>query len=301
MNPNVTTIERKGTAVEFKFLGDGETGQFEGYGSIYNNIDSYGDMVMPGAFAASLAEHKAAGTMPGLYAEHSIYMGGDLLPVGAWNEITEDGRGLRVKGKISALDTDHGRRVRSLMQDGALRGLSIAFTVRPGGAAKTGNKKPGEAKRLLKAVDLASVDIVRDPSNPAAVIDQVKSLMAMVDHQAACKAVAAAIGLHRATMAGSDSPNVEERSQMLQHLKDAHKALTGQEMPSGMKSMPLTIRELEQILRDGGCSNTLARAFAEHGFKSSLLPREEGKDTAIAATRAALDDLGPSLAGFTLS
>ncbi len=32
-----------------------ETGVFEGYGSVFGNADWYGDVVMPGAFANSLA------------------------------------------------------------------------------------------------------------------------------------------------------------------------------------------------------------------------------------------------------
>ena len=32
------------------------TGTFEGYASVYGNVDSYGDAVMPGAFDASIRE-----------------------------------------------------------------------------------------------------------------------------------------------------------------------------------------------------------------------------------------------------
>jgi hypothetical protein len=47
-------------------------------------------LILPGAFAASLAEYKAKGTMPGMYAEHSIYTpGGDLLPIGRWLDMGE--------------------------------------------------------------------------------------------------------------------------------------------------------------------------------------------------------------------
>ena len=37
---------------EFKF--DGETGEFEGYASVFNGVDSYGDTIMPGAYKATL-------------------------------------------------------------------------------------------------------------------------------------------------------------------------------------------------------------------------------------------------------
>src|SRR5436189_273896 len=37
-------------------------GEIEGYGSVFGNEDSYGDVVEPGAFAKSLREHQAKGT-----------------------------------------------------------------------------------------------------------------------------------------------------------------------------------------------------------------------------------------------
>jgi HK97 family phage prohead protease len=204
--PLLGDIERKGTPTEFKFVSDGEPGVFEGYGGIFGNVDSYGDLILPGAFAASLADHKAKGMMPGMYAEHSIYTpGGDLLPIGRWLNMSEDGKGLRVKGKISALDTDHGKRIRALMLDGALGGLSIAYSVLKSGAVYGDGKKPDEPRRTLRAVNLTSVDIVRDPANEGARIDQVKTLLTLVDHATASKAVAAAIALHCATTAGNDS------------------------------------------------------------------------------------------------
>jgi HK97 family phage prohead protease len=295
----LVAIERKGAPIEFKFVSDGDPGLFEGYGGVFRNIDSYGDLILPGAFAASLADHKAKGTMPGMYAEHSIYTpGGDLLPIGRWLDMSEDGKGLRVKGKISALDTDHGKRIRALMLDGALGGMSIAYSVPKGGAVFGDGKKADEPRRTLRAVNLASVDIVRDPANEGARIDQVKTLLTLVDHATASKAVAAAIALHSATTVGNDSPTAEERAQLLAHLQEAHRALTGQSMPAGVKALPLTLREFEALIREmTGASNTLARAIAAHGWKA-LRPREEGQDQAAAT--AALTELADSLRGFVL-
>jgi HK97 family phage prohead protease len=168
--------------VEFKFAKTGEPGVFEGYGSVFGGVDSHGDIVQRGAFAQSLAEHKAAGSTPGMYAEHSAYVGGDPLPVGAWQSIVEDSHGLRVKGKISGLDTDHGKRVLGLMKDGALRGLSIAFHVPQGGSIA--NPDPAvKARRVLTRVNLESIDIVRSPSNKAAKIAQIKTFVDQNDYE----------------------------------------------------------------------------------------------------------------------
>ena len=163
---SMKTLGRFVTAVEFKFapLDSAEPGTFEGYASVFNKQDWHGDIVMPGAFTASLAEHKANGTMPGLYAEHSFAMlGGDPLPIGIWTSLDEDENGLKGTGRISALDSDHGKRIYGLMRDGAMKALSIAYSVPDGGS--TPGKKAGDPKRWLKAINLYSVDVVRDPSN----------------------------------------------------------------------------------------------------------------------------------------
>ena len=109
---------------------DAAAGEFDGYGAVFGNVDSHGDVVAPGAFADSLRAYRAAGTMPAMYAQHSAYTGGDPLPIGVWTDMGEDAHGLRVRGRISALDSDHGRRIRGLMRDGAMTGLSIAYNHR---------------------------------------------------------------------------------------------------------------------------------------------------------------------------
>lgn len=275
------------TAVELKFVDDSAPGTFEGYGAVFGNIDSHGDIVTPGAFAESLAQHKAGGTMPALHVEHDWAFGGDPLPAGVWSDLSEDGQGLRAKGKISALDTDYGRRVHSLMKDGALKGLSIAYQVPSGGSEHA--KKGEPHKRLLKRVDLHALDIVKFPSNRESRIESIKGVLRNADAETATRAAASAIALHRATMSGSDSPSADERTKLMSHLQDIHEALTGKRMPDGMKADRFsTVREFEAFLRDeAGLTNSQARLIAESGFKA-LAPRDEVGGEAIVAVRNAL-------------
>lgn len=161
--------------LEVKFTEASVPGEFEGYGSVFGNVDSHGDMITPGAFAGSLAQYKAQGGFPAMYAQHGAAMGGDPLPVGVWTHMEEDGTGLRVKGRISALDTDHGRRIRSLVQDGALKGLSIGYRVAANGASF--GRKAGEPKRTLKSLDLIEVSLVSTASNVQAKVDSIKSAL----------------------------------------------------------------------------------------------------------------------------
>lgn len=281
--------------LELKFTDSAVEGEFVGYGACFSNVDSHGDCIEPGAFAASLAEHKAKGTMPGMYLEHGPFTGGDNLPAGVWLELEEDERGLKGRGKLSALNTDYGRRVHALLRDGAIKGLSIAYRVPQGGAVH--GRKP---RRMLKQIDLHAVDLVTSPSNALARVEHVKALSGLVNPEKAAASLALAMGIHRDSLSGGNSPNAEQRSQIMQHMQDAHEYLTGMRLPVGMKSAaPTTLRELEEALREMGFSNTLARSVAENGFKSQL-PREEGGDQAITAVKSLAQEIGSAFAGFSL-
>lgn len=284
---------------ELKFLDNEPAGTFGGLGAVFGNIDSHGDLIVPGAFAASLAEHKARGTMPRMFVEHSAYLGGDPLPVGVWEQMEEEAGGLRVKGRLIALDHPDVKRVADLMTARVLGGLSIGFPTPKGDAAEFG-KRAGEPRRTLKRVNLLSVDIVADPSNPQARIQEMKSIMLQADQQAACDAVAAAMQVHRDSMSGGNSPTVEQRSVLMQHLQTAHMALTGSPLPRGMKSAP-TLREAEAAIREMfGLSNAQAREITEHGLKS-WLSRDESDREQVEVTAGTLEEIKSLSAGFSFS
>ena len=125
--------------------------QFEGYASLFGVRDGAGDMVAPGAFAASLRQRGPADVR--LLYQHFAH-----APIGVWEEIAEDRRGLYVRGRLSS-DVEQARDVRALLAEGALSGLSIGFrTVR---AARQGNMKTGG--RLLQQVDLWEISVVTFP------------------------------------------------------------------------------------------------------------------------------------------
>ncbi len=59
-------------------------GVFEGLASVWGEVDAYGDLVEPGAFARSLREHSEAATSPLLLWSHDT-----ARPIGRWTEIRE--------------------------------------------------------------------------------------------------------------------------------------------------------------------------------------------------------------------
>src|ERR1700741_2287796 len=107
---------------------------FEGYASLFDVPDGAGDVVAQGAFAASLRKRPAREV-------RMLYQHFAHEPIGVWDAIREDGKGLYVRGHLT-LDVVRAREVRALIADGALDGLSIGFrTLRARRDARTGLRR----------------------------------------------------------------------------------------------------------------------------------------------------------------
>lgn len=139
-------------------------GLVSGYASVFGGVDSYGDSIVPGAFKASLAHHRAAGTAPAMLWAHR-----QEQPIGRWSSLAEDSRGLHVEGQIN-LKTGAGRDAFEHLRAGDLNGLSIGYQVAPGGS-----ERRNDGVNLLKAVNLYEVSTVAIPADSAARIVSVKS------------------------------------------------------------------------------------------------------------------------------
>jgi HK97 family phage prohead protease len=167
----VNPIEQKAVArLECKFDSVDDTDgkmTFSGYGAVFGNVDSYGDVIAPGAFAKSLAQHLTEGTEPMMFLNHDAF---GSLPIGRWTDMSEDGYGLKVSGEL--LDTSMGRDTYVALKAGALNGLSIGF--RP--IAFDMRSKPEDPRRTLKEVDLVEVSVVTLPANTKARVQAVKSM-----------------------------------------------------------------------------------------------------------------------------
>lgn len=137
-----------------------ETGVFAGYASLFGVADTGGDMVMAGAFARSLMKRGAAGVK--MLWQHQA-----AEPIGVWNSIVEDARGLRVEGRLD-LSVARAREALSLMRKGAIDGLSIGFRTQ----RATTEKSTG--LRRLHEIDLWEISIVTFPMLPQARVGAVK-------------------------------------------------------------------------------------------------------------------------------
>lgn len=161
--------------LEFKFAPDDvtSTGTFSGYGAVFGNVDAYGDVIAKGAFKGSLREWRAQKKLPPMLSQHGGWMMGDMdaIPIGIWEEMSEDEHGLQVKGRIINLDTERGKTIYGAMKEGALDGMSIGYRAKK----FTLGTKPEEPRRKLEEIDLVEVSVVTFPANGKARVASVKS------------------------------------------------------------------------------------------------------------------------------
>ena len=213
---------------EVKLATSSATGAFEGYASVFGGLDSHRDRIKPGAFADSLAQRKAAGRTLPMYMQHGALRGGDPRPVGVWDQVAEDSRGLAVKGHLVGLDTDQGRYNHALVKEGAMRGLSVGYRVPQGGV--TYGKAAGEAGRTLHKLDLIEISLVDDPSDPAAGVHSVKlnsqrELDHLLRNGGLSKAAAAKVIAGGWSALNAGDPD-EDRTPQIKSLSDLLKAAT---------------------------------------------------------------------------
>lgn len=157
-------MERKTVRFEVKDVNE-EEGTFEGYAATFSKKpDSWGDIIDPGAFTKTLKEH--AGRVKILWNHHV------LEPIGIPTELTEDKKGLYVKGKLS-LGVQRAREVLSLMKDGVITEMSIGYDAM---------KESYQAGiRHLQEIRLWDTSPVTFAANDEAVIMSVKAATTFTD------------------------------------------------------------------------------------------------------------------------
>ncbi|MCX8226281.1 MAG: HK97 family phage prohead protease [Sulfitobacter sp.] len=160
--------------LEHKFarFGDGITveggTEISGYASLFGAADQGGDVVSKGAYTASLAAGSKAGRRIKMLWQHD-----PSQPIGVWDEVREDARGLWVKGRILE-SVARGREAAALIAAGAIDGLSIGYrTVR---AAKN-----DAGQRMLTELDLWEVSLVTFPMLPTARVTAKSDFVAVGD------------------------------------------------------------------------------------------------------------------------
>lgn len=150
----------------FAFKADSvaEDGTFTGYGSVFGNVDSYKEIVAPGAFAKSLGLIAKSGDPLPVLWQHN-----PNNPIGGYTALSEDAHGLKVAGFLLKDDVALAKEAYALMRARVVKGLSIGYYVR----GDSYDEKTGI--RTLNELDLREISVVTFPANEAAQVENVKA------------------------------------------------------------------------------------------------------------------------------
>lgn len=146
-----------------------DEGVFVGYASIFNNVDSYGDKVVPGAFTKSLGSFGPNGSGIACYWSHQ--MDDPMKCIGWTKEAGEDDRGLKVKVKLD-LDNPNAAQAYKLAKAGVVRQMSFAYEV-------VDWEDKGDHIEL-KELKIFEVSLVQVGANQATELLEVKNLLTNV-------------------------------------------------------------------------------------------------------------------------
>ncbi|MEJ7746065.1 MAG: HK97 family phage prohead protease [Luteimonas sp.] len=158
-------MKHKHLDIPFEIKAVNDDGFFSGYGSVFEVLDSYREVVKSGAFLKSINDWSAKGRLPPVLWNHS-----SDKPIGVFTLMREDENGLYVEGRLLIGDVQQSRETHALLKAGVISGLSIGYSVvRDETDAKSG------VRRLLE-LKLYEVSIVTFPANEAATVNAVKSI-----------------------------------------------------------------------------------------------------------------------------
>lgn len=151
-------MEHKSIALadaQFKLESDGAG--FVGYASTYGNVDSYGDTILKGAYAETLAKNG----LPKMFFGHDS----SAVPIGKWVKSEETDDGLLLHGEFTPGNSLAGE-VRAALKHGTLDSLSIGYRL------KKGDYTESDGIRTIKNVSLlAEVSVVAFPADKFARVD----------------------------------------------------------------------------------------------------------------------------------
>lgn len=129
--------------------------RIEGYASVFGVADQGGDVVVAGAYGRSLRRLRDDGRQVKMLWQHD-----PAQPIGVWDEVREDQKGLWVCGHILT-EVVKGREAAALVAAGAIDGLSIGYRT-------VAVEKDAKGQRLLREIDLWEVSLVTFPMLPEA-------------------------------------------------------------------------------------------------------------------------------------
>jgi HK97 family phage prohead protease len=152
-------VSAAGLETKFCRIGRGmdvtQEGVITGYASVFGKADQGGDIVSKGAYRDALGQLAKDGRAVKMLWQHD-----PAQPIGIWDEVREDERGLFVKGRFLT-DVRQGAEALALVQAGAIDGLSIGYRTKRA-------ERNAKGQRLLHELELWEVSLVTFPMLPEA-------------------------------------------------------------------------------------------------------------------------------------
>ena len=139
-----------------------EEGVIEGYASVFGGVDSYGDTIEPNAYDNVISE----GQKPLMFYQHDRWG----VPIGKWEELSVDSKGLKVKGRLN-LELKEAQDVYSALKFGSLDGMSIGFRLRDRDYEYDDN----DVCHIKNISELLEISIVNFPADKSARVMVVKA------------------------------------------------------------------------------------------------------------------------------
>lgn len=149
-------MKTKTLQVEVKAI-DLDEGQFEGYAAVFGNKDSYGDVIVPGAFADTLAEdYGDGGRGVPVYWCHDFK--DPFKNIGSTVWAKEDSHGLRVRVQLD-LETQNAKQTLKLLKEGRVNQMSFGYSVLEGAFVESEEHGYYYELRRLKLHEVSVVPI----------------------------------------------------------------------------------------------------------------------------------------------
>lgn len=144
-----------------------EAGTIEGYASVYYGTDSYGDTIVKGAFDDCVQSEEK----PKMFFNHERYS----VPIGKWEEVTADDKGLYVKGRLN-LEVSQAKDVYSAVKAGDIDGFSVCMMIDPAHYTLKDESDQWGGGYIEHVEALPEISVVTFPADKAARIEKVKSI-----------------------------------------------------------------------------------------------------------------------------
>ena len=157
-------MKTKHFELQVKAAEEGE-GRISGYASVFGNKDSYGDIVIKGAFNSFLNKIAGNGKVVPVFYGHN--MEDPKANIGRVLDLSEDDYGLKFDAQLDLSGNTYGNIVYEQLKDGRLDSMSFGYRVLDYSMEKDATE--------LKELELFEISVVPIPANPAAKITGVKA------------------------------------------------------------------------------------------------------------------------------